>query len=137
MKKNMSKYYKFLIYLIVVILLNIAGATLFFRIDLTRDNLYSLSEASRKVVSTLSEPLTIKVFFTNDLPAPHNNTEQYLNDLLSEYYIASNKKYFNYQFYNVSIEETDEAVKNRKLAESYGVYPVQIQNSLQQMIIAM
>ncbi len=128
MKKNMSKYYKFIIYLIIVVLVNIAGATLFFRIDLTRDSLYSLSDASRQVVSTLSEPLTIKVFFTKNLPAPHNNTEQYLNDLLSEYYIAGNKKYFNYQFYNVSTEETDEAVKNRKLAESYGIYPLQIQN---------
>jgi len=128
MKKNISKYYKFLIYLIIVVLLNIAGATLFFRIDLTRDGLYSLSTASSQVVSTLSEPLTIKVFFTSNLPAPHNNTEQYLGDLLSEYAIASNKKYFNYQFYNVSTEETDEAVKNRRLAESYGIYPVQIQN---------
>ena len=134
MKINMSKYYKFMIYLIIVVLVNIAGATLFFRIDLTRNSLYSLSEASRQVVSTLSEPLTIKVFFTNNLPAPHNNIEQYLGDLLSEYSIASNKKYFNYQFYNVSTEETDEAVKNRKLAESYGVYPVQIQNIEQDQV---
>ena len=84
-KKGSGKYIKFVAYLIVIVLVNIAGITLFLRMDLTSNKLYSISKASQKVVSTLSEPLTIKVFFTKDLPAPHNNTERYLHDLLQEY----------------------------------------------------
>jgi len=90
--------------------------------------LFSLSEASERVVSTLSEPLTIKVFFTNNLPAPHNNTEQYLHDLLDEY-AAKGSKYFNCQFFDVSPEEEgtgEETMGNRKQAENYGINPVQI-----------
>ena len=69
-----SKYYKFITYAVVVVLLNAAGLTLFKRMDLTTGQLYSISDASKIVVSTLTEPLTINVFFTKNLPAPHNNT---------------------------------------------------------------
>ncbi len=122
-----AAYSRFLIYLVVIVLLNIAGITFFFRADLTSGKVYSLSEASRKVVSTLSEPLTVKVFFSGNLPAPYNNIERYLHDLLEEYAVAGNR-YFNYRFYNVSGGEDDESLKNRELAASYGIQPVQIQN---------
>ena len=60
---SLPPYLKFLVYLVVVVLNNVAGATLFYRVDLTENKAYSLSDASRRVVSNLSEPLTIKVFF--------------------------------------------------------------------------
>jgi ABC-type uncharacterized transport system involved in gliding motility auxiliary subunit len=128
MKKS-GKYIKFLIYLIVVVLVNVAGITLFFRMDLTANKIYSISKASQKVVGTLSEPLTINVFFTRDLPAPHNNTERYLHDLLAEYAIFANK-FFNYRFYDVSAEEgeiSEKTRQNQKLANNYGIHPIQIQ----------
>ena len=128
-KKRSGRYLKFLIYLAVVILVNVAGITLFFRMDLTDNRIYSISKASQKVVDTLSEPLTIKVFFTKNLPAPYNNTERYLHDLLQEYAIYANK-FFNYRFYNVSAEEgevTDKTQENQKLANNYGIHPIQIQ----------
>ncbi len=128
MKNRFGKYIKLFIYLIVIVLINVAGITLFFRIDLTENKIYSISEASKKVVSTLSEPLTINVFFTKNLPAPHNNTERYLHDLLEEYAIHANK-YFNYRFYDVSPEGEGgrQAMENQKLADNYGIHPVQIQ----------
>ena len=123
-----EKYFKFILYIAIIILINIVGVTLFFRIDLTRDQIYSLSPASSEVVATLSEPLTIKVFFSNNLPTPHNNTERYLKDLLEEY-SAMAGNYFNYTFYNVSQEQggvNQKTEENRKLAQDYGIQPVQI-----------
>ncbi len=128
-KKRSEKYVKFLVYLIIVVLANVAGITLFFRMDLTANKMYSISNASKKVVSTLSDPLTIKVFFTKNLPAPHNNTERYLHDLLEEYAVYANN-YFNYHFYDVSVVEgelSEEKQENQKLANNYGIHPVQIQ----------
>ena len=127
-KKISVKYIKFFAYLLVIILVNLAGITLFFRIDLTESKIYSISSASRRVVSTLSEPLTINVFFTRSLPAPYNNTEQYLTDLLEEYATYANR-YFNYRFYDVSPDEGDisrETKENQELANNYGIHPVQI-----------
>jgi ABC-2 type transport system permease protein len=129
-KKPSGKYFKFTVYLILIILVNLACVTIFFRTDLTKNSIYSLSDASKQVVSTLSEPLTINVFFTKNLPAPYNNIERYLHDLLEEYRLYANN-YFNYRFYNVSVDSAghtnSNASENQQLAENYGIYPVQIQ----------
>ncbi len=128
-KNRYAKYIKFLTYLIVIVLVNAVSMTLFFRIDLTENEIYSLSEASKKVVSNLSEPLTINIFFTKNLPAPHNNTERYLRDLLEEYAIHTGK-HFNYRFHDVTHEDdgiSDDSQGNRELASNYGINPVQIQ----------
>ena len=128
-KKKSGKYLKFIIYLLVIVLINVAGITLFFRMDLTKNKVYSISAASKKVVATLSEPLTINVFFTKDLPSPYNNTERYLHDLLAEYAIHTDK-FFNYRFFDVSPEEgetTDATKENQQLASNYGIHPIQIQ----------
>lgn len=127
MKKS-EKYIKFLAYLVVVILVNIVGASLFFRIDLTANKMFSISDISKEAVSSLTEPMTIHVFFTDDLPAPHNTTKRHLQDLLKEYEIAANKKYFHYNFHDISAaaEESEASKKNKEMAESYGISPVQI-----------
>jgi len=130
MMRRTAGYTRFIMYLAIAVLINLISLNVFFRIDLTKNRRYSLSSLSKKVVSTLSEPLTIKVFFTKNLPAPYNNIERYIRDLLEEYANAGNR-YFNYRFYSVSAGEgaTDEEVrKNQQMAEDYGVYPVQIQH---------
>lgn len=129
MQNPYGKYIKLSIYLVIIVLINVAGMTLFFRMDLTENRIYSISEASKTVVSTLSEPLTINVFFTKNLPAPYNNTERYLHDLLEEYAIHATS-HFNYRFYDVSPEAEGidpRALENQKLANNYGIHPVQIQ----------
>ncbi len=121
-------YFKFILYIAVIVLVNIVGLSLFFRGDLTKNGIYSLSDASKEAVATLSEPLSINVFFSRDLPAPHNNTERYLKDLLVEY-AASAGRHFNYTFYNVSSDQGDltkQADDNREIAKNYGLQPVQI-----------
>ncbi len=128
-RKRSGQYFKFIIYLVIVVLVNVAGITLFFRADLTANRIYSISDASKRVVATLSEPLTIKVFFTKDLPPPYNNIQRYLHDLFAEYAISGNK-FFNYRFYDVSAAEgelTDKARENHNIANNYGIHPIQIQ----------
>lgn len=127
--KRYNHYIKFALYAIIVVLINLAGRTMFERIDLTENKAFTLSDVSKQVVSTLSEPLTINVFFTKKLPPPHNNTELYLRDLLKEYAIHGNR-YFNYTFYDVSGDTegiSEEASANRELARDYGINPIQIQ----------
>jgi len=129
-KNRSGKYIKFVIYLAVIVLLNIVGLTLSFRGDLTENKVYSISEVSRQVVASLTEPLTINVFFSENLPAPHNNTERYLRDLLEEYALHANR-FFNYRFYNVNPESdglTASGPQNQALAGNYGINPVQIQH---------
>ncbi|BBB31807.1 antibiotic transport system permease protein [Thermotomaculum hydrothermale] len=118
------------LYLVLLIVLNIAeNASSTFRFDLTQNKIYSLSKVSKDSVKQLVEPMTVKVFFSKNLPAPYNGIEQYLKDLLEEYSIYGGDK-FNYQFYDLSSKEgevTEKLKQNEELAQNYGISPVQIQ----------
>ena len=118
------------LYIVLLVVLNIAeNASSTFRFDLTQNKIYSLSKISKDSVKQLVEPMTIKVFFSKNLPAPYNGIEQYLKDLLEEYSIYGGKK-FNYQFYDLSSKEgtaTEKLKENEELAQSYGISPIQIQ----------
>ncbi len=129
MTNNKNIYIKFGLYLLMFLLINIAAGTFFFRLDLTSNKLYSLSDASKEAVSSLTEPLTINVFFSKNLPSPYNNVERYLHDILNEYELYS-KNNLSYRFFDVNAKEGDlseEAEANRKMANSYGIYPVNVQ----------
>jgi len=133
-KKNYDSYIKFGIYLIVILLINIVSLNLFFKMDLTNNKLYSLSKASIDSVSTLKEPMMVKIFFSKNLPAPWNNIEPYLHDLLSEYKAnASND--FNYKFYPIDSKQGElskSAEKNRKEASDYGINPINLYKAAQE-----
>ncbi len=110
----------FPLFVIALVLLNLVGARAFFRLDLTENDAYSLSDASREIVRTLEQPLSVKVFFTESLPAPYNGVERYLRDLLAEYDAAANEG-FDYEFFDMKKPE------NEDVARSYGISMVQIQ----------
>ena len=129
MNDDKNKYYKFGLYLVMLLLINVAAGSMYYRVDLTSNGLYSLSDASEDAVNSLTEPLTINVFFSRNLPSPYNNVERYLHDILEEYEIHSNKN-LSFRFYDVNAKEGDlseQAEENRKIANSYGIYPVNVQ----------
>lgn len=59
------------------------------RFDLTRNQVYSLSQGSRNVMGRLEDTLTVRVYFTDNLPAEFADTERQVRDLLAEYKAAS------------------------------------------------
>jgi ABC-2 type transport system permease protein len=129
-----SKGIRFLLYLILIVLLNMVCNSLFFRIDLTEKRIYSLSSISKRLVANLKEPLTIKAFFSKNLPQPYNNIEQQLRDLLEEYALCGNQ-FFNYTITSIDHSAdtqggaSSKAVKEfEEEARNYSIYPIQIQN---------
>ncbi len=129
MKKNLDTILRIVLYLAVVILLNVAANSLVFRIDLTQNKIYTLSDASKNAVATLQEPLTIKVFFSQNMPAPYNNIEQQVRDLLEEYAHWGNE-FFNYSFYSMGTEEGADPEllsEYEEMARSYFIVPIKIE----------
>lgn len=110
----------FVLLIILLVLINLVGANSFFRLDLTSPKSYSLSQSSKEVVKNLEEPLSVKVFFSNNLPSPYNTVEQYLEDILIEYKGSANKN-FSYEFFDMDKPE------NEELASSYRIRQKQIQ----------
>ena len=117
------------LFLGAAIMINVSSATgLFQRLDLTESGLYSLSAPSIDAVSSLREPLTIRAFFSPNLPAPYNTVEQAVRDLLDEYAVYGGE-FFNFQFISMGAEEVgqEEAIANEELARQYLIYPIQIE----------
>ena len=117
------------LFLGAVVMINVSSASgLFRRFDLTEGGLYALSPPSIDAVSALREPLTIRAFFTPNLPAPYNTVEQEVRDLLDEYAVHGGDL-FNYQFVAMGAEEVgqEEAIANEELARQYLIYPIQIE----------
>lgn len=73
-----------------LISLNVLSFNLYGRVDLTEDKMFTLSKASRELVADLPDQLTVKVFFSKNLPAPFNNHARYLRDKLVDYRNYSN-----------------------------------------------
>ncbi len=112
-----------------LVMINVSSASgLFKRFDLTESGLYELSPPSIDAVTALREPLTIRAFFTPNLPAPYNTVEQAVRDLLDEYAVHGGDL-FNYQFVSMGAEEVgqEEAIANEELARQYLIYPIQIE----------
>ncbi|MBI4978161.1 MAG: Gldg family protein [Spirochaetes bacterium] len=108
------------LYLIVVgiiVVLNIICLKFYARLDLTRDGDYSLSAPSKKIVRQLREPMTVKVFFTRDLPSPYSTYYRYLEDILREYRASGR----NFRFEFVDLKRFPNA------PDEYGIQPIQLQ----------
>lgn len=116
-----SKRSNTLLFIIFLVLLNLVGQRSFLRLDLTAQKVYSLSESSKELISALEDPLSVRVYFSKNLPSPYNNVESYLHDLLIEYKGQAKNNRFVFEFVDM---ETNEA---RDQAMEWGLQNVQIQ----------
>lgn len=115
----------FIVYTIIVILgltlLNLISRNKFHRFDLTENKIFSLSESSKNIVADIDDLLTMKVYFSDNLPNELGNTRRYLQDILEEYSAVSDgniRFVFHAPESNENLEE--EARKD-------GIQPVQMQ----------
>jgi gliding-associated putative ABC transporter substrate-binding component GldG len=104
----------------IVIVVNIISVRLFGRIDLTAENVYTLADASKAIVGSLDDRVTVKAYFTEDLPAPYNNNRRATLDILNEYKAYSGGN-LQFDFISPAGEEAEQEVQQQ------GIAPVQVQ----------
>jgi gliding-associated putative ABC transporter substrate-binding component GldG len=104
----------------ILVVLNFISIRLFGRLDLTSQGVYTLSDASKKLVGSLDDRVTVKAYFTEDLPAPYNNNRRSVLDILNDYK-AYSKGNLQYEFINPQGE------KGEQDAQQQGISPVQVQ----------
>ena len=93
--------------LVVVVLVLVFTKTLFFRVDLTAEGRYSLSEASKDLVAEMYEPLTVKVYLDGDLDANMLRLRRATEDMVRELNMYSAEQ-FEVEMYNPNSGTTDE-----------------------------
>ena len=118
-KKTQTLFRVFLV-LGILILVNFISVRVFSRLDLTKAGVYTLSDASKTLVRNLDDRITVKAYFTEDLPSPYNNNRRQVLDILNEYK-AYAKGNLHFEFIN------PEGEKNEREAQQAGIPPVQVQ----------
>ena len=120
--KNKNSFILYTSALVIgLILLNLISRNIFKRIDLTDNKMYSLSESSKNIVSKVDDILTMKIYFSENLPNELGNTRRFLQDILEEFSAYSNNN-IRFYFHN---PESDNDLKDQ--ATKDGIQPVQMQ----------
>ena len=104
----------------IVLLVNIIASKFFFRLDYTEDQRYTLSKATKDILSQLNDPVTISAYFSQDLPPNIEQVRQDFRDMLIEYSSYSDGLIV-YEFINPS--ETQESEMK---AQQNGIQPIMI-----------
>ncbi|MBI4812732.1 GldG family protein [Candidatus Falkowbacteria bacterium] len=76
----------------ILVVLNFFSYQIFYRLDLTQNKDYSISETSKRTVGELDDVVNIKVYFSENLPSQYINLRQEVGDILDEYVNYSNNK---------------------------------------------
>lgn len=109
-----------IITLAILAVINFLSSRHFFRIDLSEGKIFTLSPSTRRLVSELDDLVTIKVYFSNNLPSYLVNLQRQVDDLLDEYHV--------YARGNLQIEFIDPAEdpKIRETVRALGIPQVQM-----------
>jgi len=83
----------------ILILINILANRYFFRVDLTEDKRYTLSNATKNLLNELTDPVTITAYFSEGLPPDIDKTRIDFKNMLAEYASRSRGKVL-YEFIN-------------------------------------
>ena len=107
MKNKKSIASQLILIAVALILLNILTDRFFVRLDFTSDGIYTLSKATKDILTNLDEPVTITAFFTSGSQPEIEKARKDFKDLLVEYSNRSKGK-VNYEFINPNKNEETE-----------------------------
>ena len=102
----------------IAILANMLAKDLIIRFDLTANNRYTLSSASKDIAKSLDDPITVTAYFSKDLPPQLDRVKDELQNFLDEFRAYSGNK-LEYHFVNPNKSKMDE-----KKAQQAGIRPV-------------
>jgi gliding-associated putative ABC transporter substrate-binding component GldG len=104
----------------IIIMANLLSTQLHMRLDLTQGRQYTLSHATRDILHDLHDPVTVKAYFSKNLPPNIARASGDFRDLLIEY---ANKAPSMIQYSFVDPNSNEE---NEQEAQSNGIRPVLI-----------
>lgn len=126
MKNRKQDLLQFTATLVVLVLLNIIGSFVHNRFDLTKEGRYSLSDATKNLLTELDDYIYVEVYLEGDFPAGIERLSLETRQILSEFKAQNNLLQFT--FINPT-ESTDEKTRNEIIKQLYekGLSPTSLQ----------
>jgi gliding-associated putative ABC transporter substrate-binding component GldG len=103
--------------LAILVLLNLVASRAFKRLDLTEDQVFTISDASRKLVASIPDQLKATAFISADLPPQVRAIARYLRDILEEYATASKGK-LKWEVVDPRDDKTKEEARRLKVQQA-------------------
>ncbi len=113
--------------IVIIIIVNIISAQYFFRIDLTEEKKYTITEPTKRILKELEEEVYVKVYLEGDFPSGFRRLQKTIKETLDEFKIYGGKK-LRYKFIDPTKigKNKDEQNKFYRELVQKGVQPSQI-----------
>jgi ABC-2 type transport system permease protein len=108
-QKRLSNRFGWLGLLICLVAVNFLGSAFHYRLDLTEEKRYTLSEPTIRLLRKIDDPISIDVFLKGDLKAGIKKLEKSTEELLEEFNSYSGGK-ISFQFYD-PLQQLDDTAK--------------------------
>ena len=113
------------IFILPALALLIGSSVIHWRVDLTEEGRYSLSEGTEGLLDQLDEPLLVKIYLEGDFPAGFERLKLESRYMLEEWSARNGNVFF--EFINPNQVENAQEFKNQLATK--GINPVQLQVS--------
>ncbi|MEI6752608.1 MAG: gliding motility-associated ABC transporter substrate-binding protein GldG [Paludibacter sp.] len=110
-----SKLLRNIIFIVSLMLILVLSCFIFFRIDLTSEKRYSISEQSKNLMAKVEEPIKITIYLDGDLNPGFQRLKKSTQEMLEELSVYSDKK-AEVRFENPSMAESSEQ-REKKYSE--------------------
>src|SRR5690606_12483922 len=105
---SMKKLYTSVLLLIgVVVMINLLAYEFRFRLDFPEGRQYTLSTATRDILAALDEPVTVRAYFSENLPAHIQKARKDFQDMLVEFASRSRGRVM-FEFINPNADDAKE-----------------------------
>jgi gliding-associated putative ABC transporter substrate-binding component GldG len=112
--------------LLIVILLWVIGSKVYFRIDLTSEKRFTLTQETKTILKHLPDEIYVKVYLEGDLPAAFKKLRNSIKETLDEFRVHAGQN-IQYEFINPA-ENPDVKARSQLYADLYskGLRPTNI-----------
>lgn len=90
---------------VVIVLMNVAGSFSYFRIDLTAEKRYSLSDATLGLLDKIEDPMFFRVYLEGEYPADFQRLQRETKQMLDEFRAYNSR--IEYEFINPNESDDD------------------------------
>ena len=117
--------------LVILIVINWAASLWHTRIDFTNEKRFTLSDATKKLLKKIDEPVVIDVFLKGNYPSGFRKLAASTEDILREFKeVAGNK--LQYHFISPEEEMEGTTIKYGDTLSSMGLYPINLTSQLKE-----
>lgn len=126
-----NKSVQFIVIFVAILGVNLLANHFFFRLDLTQEKRYTISDASKNLLQNLDDEVYVKIYLTGKgIPAGFKRLENAVKETLDEFQIYGGTN-IKYTFIDLNAEYKDEKTRNEKIAAiaQKGITPTNVYNN--------